>query len=163
MRILGIDPGARLGFVLGREDGSIDLSGVHDLTPGRGSSPGVRYLKLRAFLQQLWRGYGDIGLVMYEQAHYRGGAAAEQLAGYTATLQAWCAEHKIEFEAVHSARLKKAVTGKGNADKAILQRIAAKAGFSPQTGLDDETDAYWLYRYGVVRYTGENVVPLVRG
>jgi len=143
VRILAIDPGSSCGWAVGLPINS----GVWQLAPARGESPGMRYVRLRANLWAVHQAYPDLRLVVTEAAHHRGGAATEYAAGCTATIQAWCCEHSIDHTTVHSATLKKWATGKGNAGKAEMLAAARAKSFSPTTSTDDEIDALWLLAY----------------
>lgn len=142
MRVLAIDPGSQCGFAVIGPRG-IEVSGVWQLAPGRGESPGARYLRLRARLQEVKEAFPDLRLVAYEQAHQRGGAATEYAVGCSTHIQSWCAEHRIDHASFHSATIKKWATGKGNAGKDELIRIG-RLKFSPVTQTSDEVDALWI-------------------
>jgi Holliday junction resolvasome RuvABC endonuclease subunit len=148
MRILAIDPGTSCGFALGDES-AVLASGFWNLAPARGDSPGIRYLKLRARLNELGQAYPGIALLAHEQQHHRGGAATAIGAGIVATLQAWAAEQRVEITAVHSATLKKFATGSGRADKDDMKRLGAGK-FQPTTMSDDEMDALWILEWARV-------------
>lgn len=148
MRTLALDMGSRCGWAIGNADEV--TSGVWDIVPRRGESPGMRYLHLRAQLQTVRAAYPDLATVFYEQAHHRGGAATEYAVGCVATVQAWCAEHGIEHAAVHSATIKKHATGKGNAPKDAVMTAMRSRGFAPAD--DNEADALalldWAFAQG---------------
>jgi len=143
MIILGIDGGSKCGWAVRSDDGTY-ASGVWDLKPPRGSSPGMRYIYLRARLEEVRRAYPALGLVAYEQAHQRGGAATEYALGVVTHIQSWCAAHGLDHMKVHSATVKKVATGKGGASKAAMieAAIARWPGWTPAT--DDEADARWI-------------------
>lgn len=61
MRILALDPGSSCGLAVGSPAG-VDASGVWQLAPGRGESPGMRYVRLRGFLQETRRGFPDLSV-----------------------------------------------------------------------------------------------------
>lgn len=87
------------------------------------------------------------GLIVYEAAHHRGGAATEIAAGLATRVQEFCARHRIEHASVHSATLKKATTGKGNADKAAMLEAVAKRWKAVES--DDEADAIALLHFAI--------------
>ena len=69
MRTLALDMGSRCGWAIGKaaEQGSGQVcSGVWDIAPRRGESPGMRYLHLRAQLQRVRAAYPDLAAVFYE-------------------------------------------------------------------------------------------------
>jgi len=148
MRIAALDLGGTTGWAIGT-NGKVQASGTIDLVPRRGESPGMRYLRLRAFLEDMRRGFPDIALVGYEAAHHRGGAATEYGVGCATTVQAWCAERGIEHQAVHTATLKKGITGNGRASKAEMVAAATvrlEPGAAPPRD-DNEADAICLCVY----------------
>ncbi len=152
MRALALDMGSRCGWAIGKAGevcaGQV-CSGVWDIAPRRGESPGMRYLHLRAHLQRVRAAYPDLAAVFYEQAHHRGGAATEYAVGCVATVQAWCAEHGLEHAAVHSATIKKHATGKGNAGKQEMVAAMQALGFRPED--DNEADALALLDWAIVQ------------
>ena len=157
--LLALDLGGTTGYCIGPLVLIGNVTGTWDIRPRRGESPGMRYLHLRAKLQEVRAAYPDLALVAYEQAHYRGGAATAAGAGSEAMVLAWCAEHGIEHVAVHSATLKKWATGKGNAGKPEMVKAAKKRGLLSDSGDDNEADAYLVYRYTVERVLGEARQP----
>jgi Holliday junction resolvasome RuvABC endonuclease subunit len=151
VRILAIDPGTSCGFAVGGAGGGFVVSGVWHLAPARGDSPGVRFLRLRKHLEETLAAYPQIGLVVYEQAHQRGGAATEVAVGIVTHIQSWCAEHGVEHAAVHSMALKKWATGSGKASKDDMRRLGERR-FTLSTMADDEVDALWLLHYALELY-----------
>lgn len=145
MRTMTLDLGSRCGWAIGKANEVV--SGVWDIAPRRGESPGMRYIRLRSLLQKMRAAYPDIGVVYYEQAHHRGGAATEYAVGCVATVQAWCAEHGVEFGAVHTATIKKHATGRGNASKDEMIAVAKARGHQPAD--DNEADALALLHYAI--------------
>lgn len=143
MKLLAIDPGTRCGWAIRTGDG-VAASGVWDLAPPRGSSPGVRYLYLRARLAEVLVAYPDIRLVVYEQAHQRGGAATEYAVGVATHVQSWCAERGLEHAMVHSATVKRTATGRGNAKKPDMVAAAGRRWPGHTFAGDDEADARWI-------------------
>ena len=141
MVVLGIDPGTSCGFAVA-VDGRIVKSGAWDLSVHRGESPGVRYLRLRGNVFGVREEHG-LDVVVYEQAHHRGGAATEYGHGYATTLQTLSAEYGFETIVVHSATLKKSAAGSGRASKSdMILAAAIVLGRTPRT--DDEADAVLL-------------------
>ena len=88
---------------------------------------------------------GNIDVIVYEQAHHRGGAATACCVGLVSTVQAFAAEHGIELMAVHTGELKRWATGKGNVGKPAMIDAARARGWSPAN--DDEADAALLLEY----------------
>ena len=78
----------------------------------------MRYIRLRGYLKETLRGFPDLGLVVYDQAHHRGGAATEYALGCAATVQTWCAERAVEHAAAHSGTVKKWATRRASCPSA---------------------------------------------
>ena len=144
MRILAIDPGTHCGWATW--DGQHVESGVQVFDLKRGESPGMRFLRFRRWLYavagvtsvriSVQRQQGHLpDLLVYEQAHHRGGAATEILVGMTTRIMEFAAEIGAEHVAVHSGTLKKFATGRGNASKADM--IVAAEGWGARWGIGD--------------------------
>ena len=131
--ILGLDFGSTTGWAIG------DDSGTWDIAPKRGESSGMRYIKLRARLNEIRKAYPRLTICYYEMAHNRGGAATEYANGCTATLQAWCCEHGYHYASVHSATIKKEIAGHGKASKQDVINAVKARGYKPTD--DNEADA----------------------
>lgn len=141
MNILSVDLGTRTGWAL--DESGLITSGVQTFDVRRGESPGMRYVRLTRWLEEIAE---KVGLIAYELAHQRGGPATEVAAGFATHVQAFCALKKIEHVAVHSATLKKWVTGSGRADKeAMIRAVGSRWGWTGKS--DDEADALGLLYY----------------
>ena len=137
MNLLAIDPGTKCGWASFCQ-GHVE-SGVHEFALGRGDSPGMRFLRFRNWLADIIA-MTKPELVTYERAHMRGGFATDLLVGFTTRIQEMCAEKGIEYEAVHSATLKKSTCGSGRADKSMMVKVASER-FGKVVTSDDEADA----------------------
>jgi hypothetical protein len=138
MRILALDLSTKTGWA--HTNG---LSGVQDFTPRRGDSPGMRWLEARAWLNRVLDS-APADVVVYEQAHHRGGAPTHVAHALIAQAEAVAAERGIQITNRHTATIKKHATGKGNADKGRML-AAAREKWSDRTIQDDnEADALWL-------------------
>ncbi len=155
MNVLALDLGTRTGWAL-RENGMIE-SGTDTFDVKRGESPGTRYMRFNRWLDEFAlhpsAGLPRVELIVFEQAHHRGGAATEVAAGFSTRVLEFCARHGIEHAVVHSARLKKFATGKGNASKTEMLEAVARRWKRVET--DDEADALALL-YQVI----DELVPL---
>lgn len=90
---------------------------------------------------------GDLNVIVYEQAHHRGGAATAVCVGLVTEVLAFSAEHDIETMPVHTASLKKFAAGSGRASKTDMIEAAKARGWNPQD--DNEADAQLLLEYGL--------------
>lgn len=139
--ILALDTATKTGWAL-IKDGSVYESGVQDFSKKRGESNGAMFLRFRAFLRDMIR-QAEPEIVIYEQAHHRGGAATEICVNLTGRVQEACAEAGIQYAAIHTASLKKWATGKGKGDKgAMIAEAEKRTGKKMQD--DNEADACLL-------------------
>lgn len=143
MKILSLDLATKTGWAtnIPRQ------SGVQTFDVKRGESPGMRFLRCRAWLGEMLKLLGGIDLICFEQAHHRGGAATACCVGLISQVQAFTAEHDIELMAVHTGELKRWATGKGNANKEEMIKAAQQRGWSPQD--DNEADAALLLEHAL--------------
>lgn len=145
LNILSLDTATKTGWatnIHGRR------SGVTEFALKRGESPGMRFLRCRSWLNEMWSLLGgEIDVIVYEQAHHRGGAARAVCVGLVTEVQAFAAEHNIELMPVHTATLKKFATGSGRANKVDMIQAAKDRGWDPQD--DNEADAALLLEYAI--------------
>lgn len=147
MNILALDLATRSGWATNINR----TSGVQTFDVRRGESPGMRFLRCRGWLNEMRALLGNIDVIVYEQAHHRGGAATACCVGLVSTVQAVAAEHDIELMAVHTGELKRWATGKGNAGKPAMIEAARQRGWSPVD--DNEADAALLLEYAIESLT----------
>lgn len=154
MRILALDAATRTGWAAGdtTRDPLLLESGVEVFDIRRGESTGLRFLRFRTWLYEI----GDLWLpelVVFEQAHHRGGAPTELGVGLTTRVQEFAAERRIEHAAVHTGTLKKHATGRGNAEKPAMIE-AARRRWNVEPIDDNHADALCLLAYGIEVYGG---------
>jgi Holliday junction resolvasome RuvABC endonuclease subunit len=147
MNILALDTGTVTGWAIRAEgqyfSGTADFS--HD---AKRESPGMRFLRFTKWLRELAHDH-EVGLVIFEMAHHRGGAPTVVGVGLTTHLLSTCADLGIEHQSVHSGTLKKFATGKGNANKQEMGEALTRRWpdlCRPITD-DNEVDALWLLAY----------------
>ena len=148
--ILALDCATKTGWCL-MENGRVHSSGVQDFAKVRGESNGAMFLRFRQWLTTLLARQRDVKLVVYEQAHFRGGAATEITVNLTGRVQEVCNLAGIEYVPVHTATLKKHATGKGLADKAEMM-LQARSILRRLPVDDNEADAVLLARYAWEKY-----------
>lgn len=139
--ILALDLGTKTGWCAGT------VSGVQTFDVKRGESPGMRFLRLNAWLAETHELLGGFGLIVYEQAHHRGGPATQCAVGMATHVLSFAASRKIETMPVHTATLKKFATGNGRAGKEDMIKRAQTLGYLPQD--DNEADAIMLWQYAM--------------
>src|ERR1700746_2188451 len=149
MPILALDPATQLGWAL-----SPLLSGVWDLSLKRDESMGMKFMRLRAKLNELTENY-RIQLVVYEAARN----AMPKMQGslvHQAQLQAiiidWATGAGVESKGYSPKEIKKWATGNGNASKEAMVTCAKKR-WPQVTILDDnQADALLLWQMAMLEY-----------
>lgn len=144
MKILGIDPGTRCGWAV-LEDGKPIASGVWDLSAKRHEGGGMRFVRLRCYLDEI-AGLG-IDAVGYEEVRrHMGVDAAHVYGGVVAVLAAWCESAKpkpLPYRGIPVGTVKKLATGKGNAKKdQMCAAVVSRFGFEPKD--DNHADALFI-------------------
>lgn len=148
MNILALDQATACGWAAYYNE---DIySGVQNFALKRGESSGLKYLRFGAWLHEMSNTIGKIDIVIYEQPHFRGGAAATTGVGLTIKIDEFAAKHGCETCPVHGSRLKKWLTGVGNASKEKVMEEIKRRGFKPVD--DNESDAIALLLYGLERF-----------
>jgi crossover junction endodeoxyribonuclease RuvC len=113
------------------------------MKPGRFEGGGMRFVKFRKWLNEVYDAYRFEQVFFEEIRMHRGVDAAHIYGGLMAVLTAWCEEKGVPYEGVHYAHIKKHWGGKGNAKKEDMMNAAFDRGYSPST--DDEADALALF------------------
>lgn len=166
MNVLVLDLALTTGYAA-RVNGVVH-SGIALFDVARDESKGLRTMKLARFLDEVLANTpGGFGLILFEQAHHRGGASTAVAERFIGKLLEWCAVNgNIPHKPVHTATLKKWATGRGNAGKlAMIERavqlsddFAARYGAwakqrkataaQVEAAWSDEADALCLLHYG---------------
>lgn len=136
--ILALDLATKTGWAH-----SSGPSGVQDFALKRGDSPGMRWLRLRAWLGELLD-LSVTDLIVYEQAHHRGGAPTHVAHALIGHVEAIAAERNIDVTSYHTATIKKHATGKGNSPKPMMVAAAREKWPDVQIVDDNHADALWL-------------------
>lgn len=144
MKILALDLGTNTGWATFNTETQVTKSGTVKLFSAKEKMEdrAKRFIRLNEFLCDIDDGFGEpeVELVVYEMPHQRGGPATFVLVGLAATVETWCIRHKAKHERVHSATIKKFMTGDGKADKdAVMTAVQKRIGRWPED--DNEGDA----------------------
>jgi len=151
MKILALDLATKTGWATNAHG---KRSGTVEFPVKRGESPGMRFLRCRAWLCETLKLLGgEIDIIVYEQAHHRGGAATSVAIGLITEVQAFAAEHGIELMNAHASTLKKFATGNGRASKTDMISAAKAKGWNPED--DNEADAAMLLEYALSELRGK--------
>ena len=102
----------------------------------------MRYVRLRRLLVELLDAHPG-AIVGYEEVRrHMGVDAAHVYGGIVAVIASECEAREVPYQGLPVSTVKRAATGKGNADKPAM-RAAAEARFGPVES-DDEADALWI-------------------
>lgn len=148
MRILALDIATTTGWA--SWDGKKKTaSGTQSFKPGRGDSPGMRFLRFRKWLDQMFE-IVKPDVIAYERPNtLRSTPANECVFGLTAAMHEEATSQEVETLSIGTSELKKHATGKGNAGKPQMQK-AAKARWSlPEVVGHDESDALLLLAFAL--------------
>lgn len=140
--LLALDLGTTTGYCVGARAGAL-ASGVANFKPGRYDGGGMRFVRFRRWLDELQETYPIDRIAFEEVRRHAATDAAHVYGGLMATLTAWAEDRKIPYEGVPVGTIKRAFTGKGNANKDAMVAEAVRRGFAPLT--DDEADAIAIW------------------
>lgn len=161
--VLALDLATRTGWALRDASGRV-TSGVQEFALRRGESPGMRWIRFRAWLVEVLS-LGGLShqtsprtpVLAYEQslAVHRGGHAAALAHGLTAIVQEEAAARGVEVTSIAPSALKKHATGRGNAKKPeVLSAARARWGRGEDLADDNEADALCILAW-VLEEIGE--------
>lgn len=140
MKLLALDLGTTSGYALG-VSGAV-ISGSQSFANRRFDGGGMRFVRFRTFLAELYAATPFERVVYEEVRAHKGVDAAHVYGGLMATLTAWCEEKAIPYEGVPVGAIKRYATGKGNAKKDAIIAAVSSWGFKPVD--DNEADALAL-------------------
>ena len=108
----------------------------------------MRFLRFRAWLDEMRRLTGGFDQLVYEQVRRHVGAdAAHVFGGWLAILSVWCEQNGIAYQSVPVGTVKKHATGSGNAGKPAMIAAARARGFDPTD--DNEADAIAILLWAI--------------
>jgi len=140
MKVLAFDTATTTGWAL-VEDGTVIESGTRSFPKSRGESNGIVFLRFRSWLAEV-TGLTSPDVIVYELAHYRGGAATELCVGLQTRVMEVAEALSLPYAGYHTGTLKKWATGSGRGNKDDMLRAAAERGYPVED--DNEADAILL-------------------
>ena len=147
MSILALDLGTLTGWALVDHKGSV-TSGTVEFRQDRWQGGGMRFLRFRAWLDEIHRLSGGFEQLIYEQVRRHAGTDASHLyGGWLAILEVWCEQNSIAYQGVPVGTIKNFLTGQGNANKDAMITAARQRGFSPAD--DNEADAIAILLWAI--------------
>jgi len=145
MNILALDLGTRTGWAAHR-NGSVE-SGMGDFSLGRGEGPGVRFISFETWIGNLLA-FVKPDLLAFEDIVRRQGFpghSAEIYGGLKAVMLMACERRHLTVRPVAVGTWKKAVVGKGNADKEEVMAAMRRLGY--RAAEDNEADAQGILEW----------------
>jgi crossover junction endodeoxyribonuclease RuvC len=138
--VLSLDLGTKMGWCF-ISDAQYRYSGVLSL-PKHTDNPGLHFLTFQNWLHK-FRGVSEI---FYEDVpRFESKASAQVYCGQRSVLHIFRTLHGMKLTSIKSNSVKKVFTGNGNADKALMCKVAHQLGWKgghPDTDIDhDEADA----------------------
>ena len=163
-RILSLDPATNCGYswydvtgpVLPTAKAIRYQSGVWDLSVKRHESPGMRFLRLVNFIQEV-----NPKFIIYEEVvRHRGTQAAHIYGGIVSHIQSYCTMHDVMHQGVTVQQVKRRATGKGSAGKPDMVNHAnnffdcAEQPLDPAAKSKDDNiaDAMWIMQIALEEY-----------
>ena len=144
---LALDLGTTTGWAL-RTPEAVILSGTVSFRPSRYDGGGMRYLRFRAWLEELAEDAGSLSAVWFEEVRRHAGTdAAHTYGGFLATMTSWAEQRSLPYQGVPVGTIKRFATGRGNAPKAAMLAAIRARGFQPAD--DNEADALAILLWAV--------------
>jgi len=140
MNILALDLATRTGWAH-----SNGFSGVQNFNPRRGDSPGMRWIEFGGWLIRLLAA-SPADVIVYEQAHHRGGAATHVAHGFISCVETVVAMSKIEITQRHTSAIKAHAIPQKGANRGKVAMLAAARERWPDVEIidDNQADVLWL-------------------
>jgi Holliday junction resolvasome RuvABC endonuclease subunit len=144
MKILALDPATKCGFA--HSDG---ISGVWDLSVKRDESNGMRLIRLKINLREIFNSNG-IDLIAYEAVRHASvknqATAMIVQSEIQGVIKVFGEEYGVEFVGIGSSMIKKHATGSGIANKDKMVEVA-KSKFGIDILDDNHADALHILDY----------------
>ena len=152
MRVLSLDLATTSGWAFRDSKGNID-GGVWDLKPKRGSSQGMKLVKLRSLLEDFINTVAGVDMIVYEKPAGRFIQGVIGVAELVGVVKVFCEDNEIEYTSYRPTEVKKWATGKGNSNKATMVAEAKKR-FPTKNILDDNmADALLMLQCALEDYS----------
>ncbi len=145
--ILAVDLGTITGWATSLSGSGIE-SGTVSFRPSRYDGGGMRYLRFRAWLDDISAHATGLSAIYFEEVRrHIGTDAAHIYGGLLATLTSWCEQRHLAYQGVPVGTIKKFIAGKGNADKHAVMNAVRARGHQPAD--DNEADAIAILLWAI--------------
>jgi len=114
MKILSLDLATTTGWAYNKPS---MVGGVWNLKPKKGSSDGMKLIKLRSFLEDFNKEVGGLDVIVYEKPAGRFINGVISVVELVSVVKVFCDDKKINYTSYRPTEVKKIATGKGNTNK----------------------------------------------
>lgn len=142
--ILALDLGTKCGVCVMAPGRELLLSGTWDLSPRKDDRWGRRFLAFRANLETALRGYQPSVIAYEDVRRHVATDAAHIYGGLLAVLEMTALAWDLPTCPIGVGTIKKAATGKGNADKTAMAVAASRKWPGLEIFDDNQADALWI-------------------
>lgn len=144
MTILALDLGTRCGVCVMDDAGNVVLSGTHDFSPGKKDRWGRRFLAFQAMLGKLLATYCPDVIAYEDVRRHLATDAAHIYGAMHAITEMEALTWEIPTRPLGVGVIKKAATGRGNADKTAMAVRASRKWTTLDIADDNQADALWI-------------------
>jgi Holliday junction resolvasome RuvABC endonuclease subunit len=146
MSTLALDLATVTGWAV--ESCGIITSGTVSFRGGRYEGGGMRYLRFRKWLREMFE-LAKPEAVFYEEVRrHLSTDAAHVYGGFLAMLQTECEARDLPYLGIPVGTIKKKATGRGNAKKAAMVAAARERWPDQLVADDNQADALWILECG---------------
>lgn len=117
MKILSLDLATTTGWAYNKPNFN---GGTWNLSPKRGSSQGMKLIKLRSLLKDFVQTVGGVDLIVYEKPAGRFINGVIGVAELVGVVKMFCEDNQIQYTSYRPTEVKKFATGKGNSKKETM-------------------------------------------
>lgn len=127
--------------------------GTWDLKQKKGSSEGMKLIKLRAFLEDFNNQVGGIDIIVYEKPAGRFINGVISVAELVSVVKIFCEDKGINYTSYRPAEIKKSATGKGNSNKVDMLQEAKRRWPMVHIIDDNQADAMLMLQVALNEYS----------
>lgn len=145
MKILAFDPAEKFGWAIGDKDSN--QHGMWDFKLKRDENFAFKLIRFKEKLTTMYNAEKP-DFIVYERVSGINSAAIASHSKFVAIIEVFCTENDIPFKGYSATEIKKHATGKGNAKKQDMLKVAIrKYGYR---GADDNVaDAICLLKFAI--------------
>lgn len=138
MKVLSLDLATTSGWAYNQPTMN---GGVWELKPKKGSSDGMKLIKLRSLLEDFYEQVNGLDMIIYERPAGRFINGVISVAELVSVVKMFCEDKGINYTSYRPAEIKKAMAGSGNANKDVMLAEANKRWPNVNILTHDQADA----------------------